>query len=67
MKLFDRVGQDITAAMKAKDQARLAPLFFYYDSAKARRELGWQPRPWTETVADTYRYWMAQDSKRRAA
>ena len=26
MKLFDRVGQDITAAMKAKDQARLAPL-----------------------------------------
>jgi uncharacterized protein YqeY len=26
MKLFDRIGQDITAAMKAKDQARLAPL-----------------------------------------
>ena len=26
MKLFDRVGHDITAAMKAKDQARLAPL-----------------------------------------
>lgn len=26
MKLFDRIGQAITAAMKAKDQARLAPL-----------------------------------------
>ena len=26
MKLFDRIGQDITAAMRAKDQARLAPL-----------------------------------------
>ena len=26
MKLFDRIGQDITAAMKAKNQARLAPL-----------------------------------------
>ena len=26
MKLFDRIGQDIIAAMKAKDQARLAPL-----------------------------------------
>src|SRR5215207_1367920 len=26
MKLFDRIGQDITAAMKAKDQARLVPL-----------------------------------------
>ena len=26
MKLFDRIGQDITAAMRAKDPARLAPL-----------------------------------------
>ena len=26
MKLFDRIGQDITAAMRARDQARLAPL-----------------------------------------
>src|SRR5215204_2073306 len=26
MKLFERIGQDITAAMRAKDQARLAPL-----------------------------------------
>jgi uncharacterized protein len=26
MKLFDQIGQDIIAAMKAKDQARLAPL-----------------------------------------
>ena len=26
MRLFDRIGQDIIAAMKAKDQARLAPL-----------------------------------------
>jgi uncharacterized protein len=26
MKLFDQIGQDITAAMRAKDQVRLAPL-----------------------------------------
>ena len=26
MTLFERIGQDITAAMKARDQARLAPL-----------------------------------------
>jgi hypothetical protein len=26
MKLFDRIGQDIKAAMKARDQARLSPL-----------------------------------------
>ena len=26
MKLLERIGQDITAAMRAKDQARLAPL-----------------------------------------
>ena len=26
MTLFERIGQDITAAMRARDQARLAPL-----------------------------------------
>jgi uncharacterized protein YqeY len=26
MKLFERIGQDITAAIRARDQARLAPL-----------------------------------------
>jgi len=48
-------------------QARLAPLFFFFDSSKARRELGWQPRPWSQTVAQTYRYWSAEDRKRLAA
>jgi dihydroflavonol-4-reductase len=36
-------------------QARLAPLFFYYDSGKAARELGYHPRPLRQTLADTYR------------
>jgi dihydroflavonol-4-reductase len=61
-----RFGQRKRALFTA-GQARLAPLFFFYDSAKAQRQLGWQPRPWSETVTDTYRYWMAQDRRRHAA
>jgi dihydroflavonol-4-reductase len=40
--------------------ARVLPLFFYYDSAKARRELGYRARPLRETLADAYRFWMGR-------
>jgi dihydroflavonol-4-reductase len=48
-------------------QARLLPLFFYYDSSKAERELGYRPRSLGVTLNDTHRFWMgwrmgAQDS-----
>lgn len=49
-------------------QARLLGLFFYYDCGKARRELGYETRPLRETLADSYRFWMAgRDRRGRAA
>jgi dihydroflavonol-4-reductase len=39
-------------------QARLLGLFFYYDCSKAKRELGYQTRPLTDTLSDTYHFWM---------
>ncbi len=41
-------------------QARLLKLFFYFDSGKAARELGYRPRPFDDSVADTYQFWMAR-------
>src|SRR4051812_21106280 len=39
-------------------QAKLAPLFFYFDTSKAERELDYRPRPLRQTLADAYAYWM---------
>lgn len=39
-------------------QAQLAELFFYFTSDKAWRELGYQPRPFRDTVRDTHTFWM---------
>lgn len=44
-------------------QARLLQLFFFYDSAKARRELGYAPRPWQTTLQDCYAYWMQRHAR----
>jgi dihydroflavonol-4-reductase len=38
-------------------QARLMGWYFFFDSGKARRELGFAPRPLTETLADTFAFW----------
>jgi dihydroflavonol-4-reductase len=50
-------------------QARLLGLFFYYDCSKAQREFGYRMRPLHDTIADTYRFWMAdrRGRDRRAA
>lgn len=40
-------------------QARLLGFFFYYDCSKAQRELGYTTRPLRDTIADSYRFWMA--------
>jgi dihydroflavonol-4-reductase len=39
-------------------QARLVPLFFWFDSSRARAELGYEPRPLPLTLADTHAFWM---------
>lgn len=45
-------------------QARLLPYFWYFDCGKARRELGYEPRPLRATLADAYAFWTCT---RRAA
>jgi len=39
-------------------QARMLSLFFYFRCGKAGRELGYRPRPFRETLADTHEFWM---------
>lgn len=41
-------------------QVRLLPWFFYFDCGKARRELGYAPRPLASTLADTLRFWQSR-------
>lgn len=48
-------------------QARLLPLYFYFDCAKARRELGYAPRPLPESLRDAYRFWIRDDRRAAAA
>jgi dihydroflavonol-4-reductase len=38
-------------------QAKLQGLFFFFTSSKAHAELGYQPRPFAETVRDTHAFW----------
>jgi dihydroflavonol-4-reductase len=49
------------------EQARLAPLFFYFDCAKARRELDYEPRPLRESVRDAHDFWMPRKKSKSAA
>jgi dihydroflavonol-4-reductase len=43
-------------------QARLLGWFFYFDCRKARRELGYQPRPLHATLADAHAFWIGRRS-----
>ena len=37
------------------------------DCAKARRELGWQPRPVDDSIRDSARFWVGlRDAKRKS-
>jgi dihydroflavonol-4-reductase len=38
-------------------QARLLGLYFYFSCEKARRELGYEPRPLAESLAETHAFW----------
>jgi dihydroflavonol-4-reductase len=38
-------------------QARMLSYFMYFNCAKARRELGYEPRPLRATLADAYAFW----------
>jgi dihydroflavonol-4-reductase len=74
--VFARLGAAISDLMSKRRhkrplltsaQARLLGLFFYYDCAKARDELGYRTRPLAETIAATHRFWMTQRGGYRVA
>ncbi len=44
-------------AYLSEAQAKLLPWFFYFDSGKAKRELGYSPRPLAQSVADAFAFW----------
>jgi dihydroflavonol-4-reductase len=46
-------------------QAALMGRYFFFDSSKAHRELGYVARPLRESLADAYRFW-STPSRRRA-
>jgi dihydroflavonol-4-reductase len=43
-------------------QARLLLLYFFARSEKARRELGYEPRPLRDSLADAHAFWMGRKS-----
>jgi dihydroflavonol-4-reductase len=54
--LGERFARRGTPALTA-GQARLLPYFWYFDCGKARRELGYEPRPLRATLSDAYAFW----------
>jgi nucleoside-diphosphate-sugar epimerase len=38
----------------------LAARFFYYDTTRARAELGFSARPLADTLADAFTFWSAR-------
>jgi dihydroflavonol-4-reductase len=50
-----------------RSQAQMSRLFMYCTSAKARTQLGYEPRPWSLSLRDTYAYWHDVDRDRRQA
>lgn len=51
--VFKALGRTAPIEPTAADQSRF---FWYFDSAKAKRELGWSPREATETIYDTIEF-----------
>jgi dihydroflavonol-4-reductase len=58
--LFDRRG---SRSYLTPAQARLLGRWFWFDGTKARVELGYEPRPLGETLADTYAFWMGKAAR----
>jgi dihydroflavonol-4-reductase len=54
----DLVARPKPRPLLTRSQARLLGWFFWYDSTKARAELGYRARPLKETLADAYDFWM---------
>lgn len=46
------------------EQAALAGLYFFFTSAKARRELGYEARPLRESLRDAHAFWTSAGRRR---
>ncbi len=55
-----RLGRSKSGPVLTPGQARLLGLYFFFSNAKARRELGFAPRPLAATLADTFEFWSVQ-------
>jgi dihydroflavonol-4-reductase len=55
--LNGRLARRTGRAYLTSGQARLLALYFYYDWAKARGDLGYEPRALADTLADSYQFW----------
>jgi dihydroflavonol-4-reductase len=53
-----------TAPFPSLQQARLSHYYWFCRSDRAVRELGYRSRPLADTLADTYRWWLAQGKLR---
>src|SRR5262249_43310070 len=57
--LFNRLfGRESSRPYLTAGQAKLLGWYFYFDCAKARRELGYVPRPLRASLRDTYDFWI---------
>src|SRR5262245_623781 len=65
--LSRRRGRGSSRSLMTPEQARLAPLYFYFDCAKARRQLGYEPRPFRESLRDAHNFWMPRKKHKSAA
>jgi dihydroflavonol-4-reductase len=48
----------------SSSQAALMGMYFFFDASKARRELGYNPRPLRQALADAHAFWMGCSSRR---
>lgn len=59
-RIAQHLGGSNRRAYLTVPQARLFGWFFFYHSHKAQRELGYRPRAWDQTLADTHEFWMGR-------
>lgn len=61
-----RLGETLSRAGSrptiSAPQARLLSWYFFFDTSKARQELGYRPRLLRDTLADAHRFWMRKRS-----
>lgn len=55
--------QGLARSYLTRMQLPLLPLFFFAMSAKAGRELDYQPRPLPASLRDTYAFWMGSEKR----